>query len=119
MKDCAGAIEAAVNEGVACIDVSQFSIDDYRESLEARLSLRYSVMRGVINQVKHSGKRIVFPEGEHEKVIQAASELVDEGICFPILLGNPPTVKRVMEELGVDFPCEIINPRNDKRRPGK
>jgi len=117
--EAAAVAEAAVNEGVARIDISQFSIDAYRESLEARLGLRYSVMRGVINKVKHSGKRIVFPEGEHEKVIQAASELVDEGICFPILLGNPPTIKRVMGELGVDFPCEIINPRNDKRRTGK
>jgi len=110
---------AAVAEGIACIDETQFNIDTYRESLEARLGLRYSVMRGVINQVKHSGKRIVFPEGDNEKVIQAASELVDEGICYPILLGNPPTIRRIMKELGVEFPCDVVNPRNDKRRVGK
>lgn len=110
--------EAAVNEGIAGISAKDFDKQAYMESLEARLGMSYSVMRGVFNQVKGRGKRIVFPEGDNEKVIRAAAQLVEQDICKPILLGNVDTIHQMMEELNIDFEHEVFNPRYDPRRIG-
>jgi malate dehydrogenase (oxaloacetate-decarboxylating)(NADP+) len=110
--------QAAVEEGVAAVKPEDFSIVDYREELEARLGLSYSIMRHVINQVRGKGKRIVFPEGDNEKVLRAAAQLVEQKICYPILLGPIKRIESMIEELGLHFEYEAFDPRNDKRRKG-
>ena len=110
--------QAAVEEGVAAVKPEDFSIVDYREELEARLGLSYSIMRHVINQVRGRGKRIVFPEGDNEKVLRAAAQLVDQKICYPILLGPVERIATMIEDLGLHFEYEVFDPRNDKRRKG-
>tara|TARA_B110000444_G_scaffold29466_1_gene24603 strand:+ start:8498 stop:10813 length:2316 start_codon:yes stop_codon:yes gene_type:complete len=116
--EAADVAEAAVNEGVAAIKPEDFDKQAYKESLEARLGMSYSVMRGVFNQVKGRGKRIVFPEGDHEKVIRAAAQCIEQDICKPILLGNVESIHQKMAELNIEFECEITNPRYDDRRIG-
>lgn len=116
--EAADVAEAAVNEGVAAIKPEDFNKQAYKESLEARLGMSYSVMRGVFNQVKGRNKRIVFPEGDNEKVIRAAAQCVEQEICVPILLGNEKSIRQTMSELNIEFNCEIINPRYDDRRIG-
>ena len=110
--------QAAVEEGVAAVQPDEFSIVDYREQLEARLGLSYSIMRHVINQVRGKGKRIVFPEGDNEKVLRAAAQLVEQKICYPILLGPVNRIERMIDELGLHFEYEVFDPRKDKRRKG-
>ncbi|MDE0869028.1 MAG: phosphate acyltransferase, partial [Candidatus Poseidoniaceae archaeon] len=110
--------QAAVEEGVAAVKPEDFSITDYREELEARLGLSYSIMRHVINQVRGKGKRIVFPEGDNEKVLRAAAQLVEQKICYPILLGPVQRIENMVEELGLHFEYEAYDPREDKRRKG-
>ena len=110
--------QAAVQEGVAAVKPEEFSIVDYREKLEARLGLSYSIMRHIINQVRGRGKRIVFPEGDNEKVLRAAAQLVDQKICYPILLGPVKRIETMIEELGLHFEYEVFDPRKDKRRKG-
>ena len=110
--------EAAVLEGIAAIKAEDFDKQRYRESLEARLGMSYSVMRGVFNQVKGRKKRIVFPEGDNEKVIRAAAQCIEQDICVPILLGNYDSIRKKMESLNIEFECEITNPRYDERRIG-
>lgn len=110
--------EAAVLEGIAAIKPEDFDKQRYRESLEARLGMSYSVMRGVFNQVKGRKKRIVFPEGDNEKVIRAAAQCIEQDICVPILLGNYESIRKKMESLNIEFECEITNPRYDERRIG-
>ena len=110
--------QAAVEEGVAAVKPEDFSIVAYREELEARLGLSYSIMRHVINQVRGTGKRIVFPEGDNEKVLRAAAQLVEQKICYPILLGPVKRIQTMMEELGLHFEYEVFDPRKDKRRKG-
>ena len=110
--------QAAVEEGVAAVQPDEFSIVDYREQLEARLGLSYSIMRHVINQVRGKGKRIVFPEGDNEKVLRAAAQLVEQKICYPILLGPVKRIERMIDELGLHFEYEVFDPRKDKRRKG-
>ena len=94
--EAADVAEAAVMEGIAAISAEEFDKQAYRESLEARLGMSYSVMRGVFNQVKGRKKKIVFPEGDHEKVIRAAAQCIEQDICQPILLGNVKSIREKM-----------------------
>ena len=110
--------KAAVDEGIAKYTPEEFDVQKYREELEGRLGLSYSVMRSVMNQVRGTKKRIVFPEGDNEKVIRAAAQLAEQEICMPILLGPIQRIKRMKDSLGLDFECEIYDPRNDARRKG-
>ena len=75
-------------------------------------------MRHVINQVRGRGKRIVFPEGDNEKVIRAAAQLVEQKICYPILLGPEKRIHRMVDELSLTFDYEVYDPRKDERRKG-
>ena len=108
--------KAAVDEGIARISPEDFSVSEYREELESRLGMSYSIMRHMINQVRGRGKRIVFPEGDNEKVLRAASQLVEQGICKPILLGSKERIDTMVEELGLHFSYEVSDPRHDERR---
>tara|TARA_Y100000768_G_scaffold383872_1_gene366793 strand:- start:527 stop:2866 length:2340 start_codon:yes stop_codon:yes gene_type:complete len=110
--------EAAVSEGIAEISKDDFDVEEYRRTLEGRLGLTRSLMRGVMNQAKSDIKRIVFTEGDHPTVIKAAAECIREGICSPILLGRESTIEEHKERLGLQFECEIIDVRDDPRRKG-
>ena len=114
--EAAAVAEAAIKEGITGVKAEDFSIERYKEQLESRLGESYSVMRQVINQVKGSGKRIVFPEGDKEIVLQAAAQLVEQKICHPILLGPVDRIERLIEELGLNFAYEAYDPRYDERR---
>jgi malate dehydrogenase (oxaloacetate-decarboxylating)(NADP+) len=86
---------AAVASGVT----DEFiDLELYREQLEARLGRARGIMRGIINRAMRDPKRIVFPEGEEPKIIRAARVIADEGIGFPILLGNRENIERVAAE---------------------
>ncbi len=110
--------EAAVNEGISEISKEDFNVNEYRRTLEGRLGLTRSLMRGVMNQAKSDIKRIVFTEGDHPTVVKAAAECIREGICSPILLGRESTIENHKERLGLQFECEIIDVRDDPRRKG-
>lgn len=111
--------EAAVDEGITEISKEEFDVEEYRRTLEGRLGLTRSLMRGVMNQAKSDVKKIVFTEGDHPTVIKAAAECIREGICSPILLGRESTIEEHKEQLGLQFDCEIIDVRDDPRRKGK
>ena len=110
--------QAAVEEGVASVPSEEFSLQTYREDLEARLGMTYSIMRSIINQVRRRNKRIVFPEGDNVKVIRAAAQLAEQKICKPILLGPVDRIARMMEEMHFNFDYESYDPRFDERRKG-
>ena len=110
--------QAAVEEGIASVPSEEFSLQTYREDLEARLGMTYSIMRSIINQVRRRNKRIVFPEGDNEKVIRAAAQLAEQKICKPILLGPVDRIARMMEEMHFNFDYESYDPRFDERRKG-
>ena len=108
--------QAAVDEGITSISKQEFSIAEYREELEGRLGRSYSIMRHMINQVRGRGKRIVFPEGDNEKVLKAAAQLAEQRICKPILLGSKTRIDSMIEELNLHFSYEVFDPRRDERR---
>ena len=75
---------------------SQFiDLDEYRDRLEARLGRARGVVRGIITRAQRNPTRVVFTEGYEPKIIRAAQQLVDEGICEPILLGNERDVRDI------------------------
>ena len=90
--------EAAMQSGVAQITVD---LDEYREQLQRRLGRTYAVMQNIRIRAKAAPKRIVFSEGEHEKIIRASVRLVEENIAHPILLGRPAVIEAKFQELGL------------------
>lgn len=92
-------------------------LDRYREELEARLGPAREFMRGLFNRAKKAPKRVVYPEGENERIIRASQMVVNEGVAYPILLGNPEVIREKAEKLGVSLNgVEIIDPSTDKKR---
>jgi len=100
--------KAAMDSGVARVHVD---IDEYKQQLERRLGRGYEVIRVVINKAKSDPKRIVYPEGENEKVLRAAQILIDEKIAEPILLGNKEKICDYEKALGLELDgVRIIDP---------
>ncbi len=101
--------EAAIDSGVARKPYS--SKEEYVRELENRLSRTRQVMHGVFDQAIADPKRIVFPEGEADKIVRAAKILADEGICKPVLLGSAATVDQLLTAHEVpNGAVEVIDP---------
>jgi malate dehydrogenase (oxaloacetate-decarboxylating)(NADP+) len=77
---------AAMESGVAQMPIEDF--EAYHRRLETLISRRLELMRGILDRARMSPKRVVFPEGEHDKALRAAKILVDDGIAHPILLAR-------------------------------
>jgi malate dehydrogenase (oxaloacetate-decarboxylating)(NADP+) len=105
--------EAAMRSGVARVRIN---LETYREELARRLGRTYEVMQTVRHRAKASPKRIVFSEGEHEKILRASFRLVEEKIGHPILLGRPEVIEAKVRELGFGkLPADIIEPAHSPR----
>lgn len=101
--------KAAMESGVAQQPISDWSA--YEDELRARMGLDNSLIRAVINRARKDPKRVVFPEGNSLKVLQAAQIVQDEGIAQPIILGNVDEIKKLCEENHIDLSeCKIIDP---------
>jgi malate dehydrogenase (oxaloacetate-decarboxylating)(NADP+) len=106
--------KAAMESGVARMPIKDF--EQYRDSLEARLGKSREIMRFFIHKAQTEPKRIVFPEGEEEKILRAAQQILDEGVAKPILLGSRTLIKQRIADLGLDLTgAEIINPGKSPR----
>jgi malate dehydrogenase (oxaloacetate-decarboxylating)(NADP+) len=106
--------EAAVESGVARDDLDT---GQYAERLEARLGKSREMMRVVLNKAKSDPKRLVLAEGDDEKMVRAAYQLVDQGIAEPILIGDREEIWTHAERLGLDFDPEIVNPEEGNLAP--
>ncbi|HYJ80198.1 MAG TPA: NADP-dependent malic enzyme [Longimicrobiaceae bacterium] len=91
---------AAMETGVARRDIDP---DAYHVELEARLGRGRQVMRDIITRARRDPRTIVFPEGEHERVVRAAALVVAEGTARPVLLGRPARVEALAAALGVSL----------------
>jgi malate dehydrogenase (oxaloacetate-decarboxylating)(NADP+) len=106
--------QAAMETGVARVPIKDF--EAYRDSLEARLGKSREIMRTFIHKAQAEPKRIVFPEGEEEKILRAAQLIIDEKIAKPILLGSRTLIHQRIADLGLDLSgAEIINPGKSPR----
>lgn len=105
--------KAAMDTGVARYELD---LDEYRDQLESRLGRSREVMRIVINRAKHQAKRVVFPEGEHEKVLKASRLIIEEGFAHPLLLGNKQRIQSLLEQYRVPVDkVTIVQPDRSKK----
>jgi malate dehydrogenase (oxaloacetate-decarboxylating)(NADP+) len=106
--------KAAMDSGVARRPLDD--LDKYRERLEALQGRSKEMMRVLINKARSNPKRLVFPEGDEDKILRAAAILVEEGIAVPILLGDVEQIRARARELNLDLgDTEIINPRSSEK----
>jgi malate dehydrogenase (oxaloacetate-decarboxylating)(NADP+) len=106
--------EAAAVAGAAMASgVAQVPIDlaEYKLALERRLGKSREVMRMMITRAKRRPRRVVFPEGAHEKVLRASQIILDEGFAQPVLLGEQAAIRRSAADLGLHLgDVEVVDP---------
>jgi malate dehydrogenase (oxaloacetate-decarboxylating)(NADP+) len=109
--------KAAMDSGVATDPITDWPA--YMERLDQFVYQSGLIMKPVFSQAKQSPKRIVYAEGEDERVMRAVQIVLDEKLARPILIGRPAIIEKRIEKFGlrmkagVDF--EIINPEWDER----
>jgi len=112
--------KAAMDDGVALRPIKDF--DAYRNQLQQFVYHSGTLMKPLFNIAKRvaaNQKRIVFAEGEDERVLRAVQIAIDENLAVPILIGRPEVIKYRIDKFGLrmkvgdDF--EIVNPESDSR----
>ncbi|MCC1480555.1 NADP-dependent malic enzyme [Roseibaca sp. Y0-43] len=109
--------KAAMDSGVAKRPLAD--LDAYKRGLDASVFRSSMIMRPVFEAARHASRRIVFAEGEDERVLRAASAMLEETTEVPILIGRPEVIASRLERAGlsikpgVDF--ELVNPQDDPR----
>ena len=112
--------KAAMDDGVALRPIKDF--DAYRNQLQQFVYHSGTLMKPLFNIAKRvpaNQKRIVFAEGEDERVLRAVQIAIDENLAAPILIGRPAVIEHRIEKFGLrmkagdDF--EIVNPESDTR----
>ncbi|MGF6481067.1 NADP-dependent malic enzyme [Paraburkholderia sp. JPY419] len=109
--------QAAMDSGVATRPIQD--MDAYREQLGATVYRSGMVMRPVFAAAKAAPARIVFAEGEDERVLRAAQFVLLEKIAKPILVGRPSVIEMRLKKMGSKLKCgedvEIVDPEDDPR----
>ena len=109
--------KAAMESGVATRP--REDLDAYRAELTRFVFRSGLVMKPVYARAKAAPKRVVFAEGEAERVLRACQVITDEGFAFPILIGRRAVVERRIERFGlrlrVDRDFELCDPEDDPR----
>jgi len=105
--------KAAVASGVAQQPITNW--DEYELQLNKRLGLDNQLMRLISNKARRDPKRLVFADAENIKILKAASIVYDDGIAYPILLGNETRIKNIAEANNIDISdLPIIDVRSDE-----
>ncbi|MBT3660935.1 MAG: NADP-dependent malic enzyme [Rhodospirillaceae bacterium] len=108
---------AAMDSGVATQPIEDFEL--YREKLGRFVFRSGMLMKPIFERACQEKKRLVFAEGEDERVLRAIQVVVDDGIADPILIGRPDVIAKRIENLGLriqegrDF--SLTNPESDPR----
>lgn len=107
--------QAAMDTGVATRPITDFKA--YERQLESFVFRSGMTMKPVFERARMEPQRIVFAEGESKRVINAVQILVDDGICKPILIGNPNNIQRNIDaynlRLKIGENLEVVDPRNN------
>ena len=105
--------KAAVASGVAQQPIANW--DEYELQLNKRLGLDNQLMRLISNKARRDPKRLVFADAENIKILKAASIVYDDGIAYPILLGNENRIKNIADANNIDISdLPIIDVRSDE-----
>jgi malate dehydrogenase (oxaloacetate-decarboxylating)(NADP+) len=105
--------KAAIESGIAKQKIEDW--EGYENELNRRLGLDNQVLRVIGNKARRNPKRIVFAEADNLKILKAAQIVYDEGIGYPILLGDENKIKLIAAEGGVDIEgLPILDPRSEE-----
>ena len=108
---------AAMETGVATRPIAD--LDAYREKLNGSVFKSALIMRPVFDAARTADRRIIFAEGEDERVLRATNAMLEEMTDKPILIGRPEVIAARCERAGLpirpDKDFEIINPESDHR----
>ena len=108
---------AAMDSGIAKRPITDFTL--YEETLSRFVFRSGFVMKPVMQAAKACPMRVIYAEGEDERVLRATQTVVEEGVAKPILVGRPEVIEARIERFGLsvrsgkDF--ELIDPGNDPR----
>jgi malate dehydrogenase (oxaloacetate-decarboxylating)(NADP+) len=109
--------QAAVDSGVATRPLGD--LDTYREQLNQFVYHSGQIMRPIFAAAKKAPQRVVFAEGEEERVLRAVQLVVDERLARPILIGRPEVIAMRIERLGLRIRAgdefDVVNQDNDPR----
>lgn len=104
--------KAAIESGVATKTIDDW--DAYKDNLRHLMGYESKLTRRFRDMARENPRRVVFAEGSHPNMLKAAVEAYQEGICFPVLLGNNERITKLAEELNISLDgCEIVNLRHD------
>ena len=109
--------KAAMDSGVATRPIDD--LPAYRDQLASFVYRSGTIMQPVFAAAKKAMKRVVYAEGEDERVLRAVQVVVDEGLAKPILIGRPEVVNMRLERCGLSIRpgthFELVNPESDPR----
>ncbi|MGZ3924760.1 MAG: NADP-dependent malic enzyme, partial [Flavisolibacter sp.] len=104
--------KAAIESGVALKPIQDWDL--YVNDLNKRLGLDNQVMRILGSKAKKDPRRIVFAEADNIKILKSAQVVFDEGIGYPILLGDENKIRSIAQTNGIDIEdIPIFDPRSD------
>jgi malate dehydrogenase (oxaloacetate-decarboxylating)(NADP+) len=105
--------KAAMESGVARVNITDWEM--YKSSLNERLGIDNQLLRLIGGKARKDPKRVVFAEAENQKILKTAQMAVDEGIAYPILLGDIEKIRRIASENGIELgDIPIIDPKSDE-----
>ncbi len=109
--------EAAMRSGVAAKPIAD--IEAYREQLSRFVFRSGFLMKPVFQQAKAEPRRVIYAEGEDERVLRAAQVVLEESMAVPILIGRPAVIDARIRRFGLALQpgrdVEIVNPEDDPR----
>ncbi|MES2968964.1 MAG: NADP-dependent malic enzyme [Pseudomonadota bacterium] len=109
--------KAAMETGVATRPIAD--MDAYRQKLDGSVFKSALIMRPVFEAARKATRRIIFAEGEDERVLRCANAMLEEMTDKPILIGRPDVIQMRCERAGLairpDRDFEIVNPESDSR----
>ena len=105
--------KAAMASGVSRIEIQDW--ETYTDDLRKRLGKDDRIIRNLTSRAKKNPKRVVFAEADNYKTLRAAQIVKEEGIAFPILLGDKVKIQQLIKEYNFELDdVEIINPAEEK-----
>jgi len=109
--------QAAADSGVALRPIED--IEAYRQKLMGFVYHSGQLMRPLFQQAKQAPKRVIYADGEDERVLRAVQTVVDERLAVPILIGRPSVIEMRIQKFGLRLAAgkniEIVDPEDDSR----
>jgi len=118
IKIASAVAQAAIDDGVATRPI--LDMDGYREQLQEFVYHSGNFMKPLLNAAKQAERRrVVYAEGEEERVLRAVQVIVDEHIAHPILIGRPAVIQERIQRYGLRIQpgvdITLVNPDQDER----